>query len=76
MSVTADGEQVEFMTVPEVAATFRLAESTIWAALKRGEFTRVKVGGSTRIPAAEVRAKSASQPATTIPSPTEGHDQP
>lgn len=71
MSVTADSGQVEFMTVPEVAATFRLAESTVWAALARGEFTRVKIGGSTRIPASEVRAKSAARTAA-----TEGPSQP
>jgi len=47
----------EFWSVPEVAAHFRISTSAVWAALARGEFRRVKVGGSTRIPADDIRAK-------------------
>lgn len=46
-----------FWSVPEVAALFRISKSAVWAALARGEFTRVKVGGSTRIPAEDIAAK-------------------
>lgn len=54
MSITKiDGE---FWSVGEVAALFRISRSAVWAALARGEFTRVKIGGSTRIPASEIRA--------------------
>lgn len=49
----------EFWSVPEVADLFRISKSSVWAALNRGEFRRVKIGGSTRIPRADIEAKCA-----------------
>jgi predicted DNA-binding transcriptional regulator AlpA len=53
----------EFWGVPEVAAFFRISESAVWAALARGEFTRVRIGGSTRIHRSEIHAIIPGRPA-------------
>lgn len=54
-----DDTPPEFWSVPEVASHFRISVSAVWAALGRGEFRRVKIGGSTRIPYADIQAKYA-----------------
>lgn len=55
MSVAKVGAK-DFLTVPEVAAVFRVSESTVYKLLATGALSRVKVLGATRIPAAEIRA--------------------
>lgn len=55
MSV-AEVESEDFLTVPEVAALFRVSQSTVWKLLAQGALSRVKVLGATRIPSSEIRA--------------------
>jgi excisionase family DNA binding protein len=48
-------EQLEFLTVSEVAVYLRVARMTVYRMIDRGDLSAVRVGKSFRIPAQALR---------------------